>query len=198
MQSSSSSTTVRRSPWTARGRRSTRSCASKPCRRKRATRHLSQRRRHLSHRLRYIPTHFHAAWCRRRVPACLHVHVDSSQDRQLQVQEEAWRRSIVTGTGNWTTIPAFMFKALRMSPAETLEAYCAAASEPTEVPTPEVHTHPHSTTTHNTHLRNTHNMTADSVPVECQSAIRVPDSTPSGTVGGTRVRCRRFRRPAPP
>ena len=52
-------------------------------------------------------------------------------------------------------VPAFMFKALRMSPAETLEAYCAAANEPTEVPTPEVHTHPHSTTTHNTHLRNT-------------------------------------------
>jgi hypothetical protein len=26
----------------------------------------------------------------------------------------------------------------------------------------------------------------------------VPDSTPSGTVGGSRVRCRRCRRPAPP
>ena len=70
-----------------------------------------------------------------------------------------------------------------MSPAETLEAYCAAANEPTEVPTPEVHTHPHSTTTHNTHLRNTHNMTADSVLVDCISVIKVPDSSPSGTVG---------------
>ena len=76
MQSSSSSTTVRRSPWTARGRRSTRSCASKPCRRKRATRHVSQRRKNLSQRLRYIPAHFHAAWCRRRLPACIHVHVE--------------------------------------------------------------------------------------------------------------------------
>ena len=99
--------------------------------------------------------------------ACRHVYMcmlnprreHSSQDRQLQVQEEAWRRAIVTGTGNWTTIPAFLFKALRMSPAETLEAYCAAANEPTEVATPEVHTHPHSTTTHNTHLRNTHTHT---------------------------------------
>jgi hypothetical protein len=133
--------------------------------------------------------------------ACRHVYMcmlsprreHSSQDRQLQVQEEAWRGAIVT-----PTIPAFLFKALRMSPAETLEAYCAAANEPTEVPTPEVHTHPHSTTTHNTHLRNTHNMTAESVPVESQSAIRVPDGTPSGAVGGSRVRCRRCRRPAPP
>ncbi len=83
--------------------------------------------------------------------ACRHVYMcmlsprreHSSQIRQLQVQEEAWRRAIVTGAGN--RIPAFMFKALRMSPAETLEAYCAVANEPTEVPTPEVHTHPHNT-----------------------------------------------------
>jgi hypothetical protein len=100
LQSSSSSTTVRRSPWTARGRRSTRSCASKPCRRKRATRHVSQSRKNLSQRLRYIPAHFHAAWC--SVPACIHVHVEPTARALVAGSSTASPRGGVAGCHRYT------------------------------------------------------------------------------------------------